>query len=425
MIPSMTAKSQPSLPIICDIIGGHMETRLQKHPISFNFLFIRNDQDVTSRDDLTSGSVSTSTPQFASTDNLYSAASAPELRSNPIRPKELLKNLRKYHREKVRLPAGDTQWAKQLVYAHTQTLLQYCKKETGVVRNMEYGGSMYERLESKRGNEFEVMVVIKTGLEDVAVEDVVPNLYSKLKLVTAQADTKLVRFTDTCDYLRPERMQNWLDKLAQEWNENTKRFSDGARVRTHKHGTAVEIIIRDTNRGGSVTAQMIPCVKIEDDSGTIHYYVPCAFQEYTKFELGNNAERSTLWRRTFSLKEREIVSNLDGSGRSMCRLECLKILKFLFSSDKKLRVFPFYLLKTAFLHYCTIETEWRADNLAERFLGMLRYIQESVRRKDLPHYFLPSVNLLKGLSGSSLHAVHSRLQQLLTDEKQLFYAIYA
>lgn len=365
----------------------------------------------------------TSSPRFASTDHLYPAASAPELRTNPIRPKELLRNLRKYHREKVRLPASDTQWAKQLVYSQTQKLLEFCKRETGVVRNMEYAGPMYERLETGKSNEFEVMVILKTGVEDITVEEVVPKLYSKLKLVTGEADTKLIRFTDTHDYFRADKMQNWLDKLAQAWTESSKRLSDGTRVRTHKNGTAVEIIIRDINRGGSVTAQLIPCVKVEDDSGAMHYLVPCAFQEYTKFELGSDASRSILWRRTFSLRERDILSSLDRSG-STCRTECLKILKFLFSSDRKLRVFPFYLLKTAFLHYRNLSTEWRSDQLGERFLEMLRYVQECVKRKDLPHYFVPSVNLLKGLSGSSLNSVETRLQQLLTDERQLFYAIY-
>lgn len=371
------------------------------------------------------GSFSTSVPNFTSTDHLYSAASAPELRIKPIGPKELLKNLRRFHREKVRLPASDTQWAKQLVYAHTQKLLEYCKKQTGVVRYVEYVGSTYERLESKRGNEFHVMVVIKTGPEDIAVQEVVPKLYSKLKLVRGHADTRLAKLTDKQDYLRPDKMQNWLDKLAQDWNATPKRFSDGARVRTHKNGTVVEIIIRDTNRGGSVTALMIPCLKIDEDKGNFHYYVPCAFQECTKFELENNAERSILWRRTFALKEREIVSRLDRSASSTCRLECLKILKFLFRSDKKLRVFQFYLLKTAFLHYHALDLEWRGDLLGERFLGIMRYIQECVKQKSLPHYFLPSVNLLRGLGGSSLDAVDSRLEQLLTDEKQLFYAIYA
>ena len=76
-------------------------------------------------------------------------------------------------------------------------------------------------------------------------------------------------------------------------------------MRTHKHGTAVEMIIRDTNRGGSVTAQLVPCVKIEDDTGMSRYFVPCAFQEYTKFELENNTERAILWRKSFSLRERE------------------------------------------------------------------------------------------------------------------------
>lgn len=384
---------------------------------------LREEQEPKSFDDISSaGTPSTSSPQFASTDMLYNAASVPELRSNPIRPKELLRNLRKYHKETVRLPASDTQWAKQLVYSHTQKLLEFCKRETGVVRNMEYTGSMYERLETKKNNEFEVMVVLTTGSADVSVEEVVPGLYTKLKLNTEQADTKLVKFTDNFDYLRPDKMRNLLDKVAQTWTESSKRFSDGTRVRTHKHGTAVEIIIRDTNRGGSVTAQLVPCVKIEDDAGMSRYFVPCAFQEYTKFELENNTERAILWRKSFSLRERELLSSLDRSG-STCRTECLKILKFLFNSDRKLRPFHFHMLKTAFLHYHSLDQDWRSDQLGERFLGMLRYIRECITKKDLPHYFVPRVNLMKVLSVSSRKSIGARLQQLLTDEKQLFYAI--
>lgn len=384
---------------------------------------LRDDQDPKSFDDISSaGTPSTSSPRFTSTDMLYTAASAPELRSNPIRPKELLRNLRKYHKDAVRLPASDTQWAKQLVYSQTQKLLEFCKRETAVIRNMEYAGSMYERLETRNNSDFDVMVVLKTGSEDVSVEEVVPGLYTKLKLNTEQADTKLVKFTDTRDYLRPDKMQNLLDKVAQAWTESSKRFSDGTRVRTHRHGAAVEMIVRDTNRGGSVTAQLVPCLRIEDDTGMPRYFVPCAFQEYTRFELGNNTERSILWRKTFSLRERELLSSLDHSG-STCRTECLKILKFLFSSDRKLRAFHFYQLKTAFLHYRSLDQDWRSDELGERFLEMLRYIRECIMKKDLPHYFVPSVNLIKGLNGSSLNSVQARLQQLLTDEKQLFYAI--
>lgn len=41
---------------------------------------------------------------------------------------------------------------------------------------------MYERLEIKKNNEFEVMVVLMMGFEDVLVEEVVLGLYIKLKL---------------------------------------------------------------------------------------------------------------------------------------------------------------------------------------------------------------------------------------------------
>ncbi|XP_068751560.1 cyclic GMP-AMP synthase-like [Montipora capricornis] len=388
-------------------------------------LDIRNGGDETSRDDPVFDSLSTSVSQFTSTDRLYGATSAPELRTNPIRPKELLKNLRRFHREKVRQSSTDTQWAKQLVYEQTQKLLAYGKKQTGILRSMEYVGSTYERLESTRGNEFHVFVVLKTSPGDVVVEDVVPLLYSTLKLCKEDDDIRLAKLTDKRGYFRPEKTQNWLDKLAQDWNENTRSFSDAARVRTQKHGSAVEIFVRDTNRGGSVTAEMVPCLKIPDDTGSPRYYVPYSFQDYTRPELGSNADLSILWCRAFSLKERDIVSSLDRTNGGTCRLECLKILKFIFRSDRKLRLFQFYLIKTAFLHYNAMETEWRADQLGERFLGMLRYIQECLKRKDLQHYFLRDVNLLKGLSGSSIRTVDGRIQQLLMDERQLFSAISA
>lgn len=375
--------------------------------------------------DLTFDPISSNAAQFASTDHLYSAASAPELRTNPIRPEELLKNLRRFHQEKVRLSGSDTQWSKQLVYEQTQKLLEYGKKQTGILRNVEYVGSTYERLESTRGNEFHVLVVIKTSPGDVEVEDVVSPLYSRLRLREEEAEAKLLKLTDKRGYFHPEKIQNWLDKLAQDWNENTSRFADAARVRTQRNGSAVEIVIRDTNRGGSVTAQMIPCLKVPDDTMGDRFYVPYAFQESTQSELESNTERSVLWCRTFSLKERDIVSTLDRSNSSTCRLECLRILKFIVRSDRKLRVFEYYLIKTAFLHYAAIESDWQMDQLGERFLCVLRFIQECLKRKELPHYFLPNVNLLKGHSASSLRAAYNRLQQLLADERQMFSVISA
>ena len=279
---------------------------------------------------------------------------------------------------------------------------------------------MYERLETKKHNDFEVKVVLKTEFEDVVVEEVVPQLYGRLK--TNQADTKVVRFTNARGYLLPGKTQNWLHNLAEDWSQNAIRLSDGARVRTHKQGAAVQMDIRDINRGGSVTAQLIPCVKIEDYSGKARYFVPCAFQDLTGNALGKIGERTTLWRQTYSGEEKQLLSSMDRNGNAS-RLECLKILKSLFSSDRKLRLFPLYFLKTAFLHYQEIELDWRSDQLGERLLGVLRYVSECIKMRHLPHYFVSSVNLLSGLRNSSLQTVERRIREITTDEKPLFYLI--
>lgn len=71
---------------------------------------------------------------------------------------------------------------------------------------MEYVGCMYERLEMRKNNEFEVMVVLKMGDEDVIVEEIVLKLYLKLKLVIGEVDMKFVRFIDIYDYLCLDRM---------------------------------------------------------------------------------------------------------------------------------------------------------------------------------------------------------------------------
>lgn len=76
----------------------------------------------------------------------------------------------------------------------------------GILWGMEYVGLIYECLESIRGNEFYVFVVLKILFGDVVVEDVVLYLYFMLKFCKEDDDIRLVKFIDKCGYFCLEKM---------------------------------------------------------------------------------------------------------------------------------------------------------------------------------------------------------------------------
>ena len=62
---------------------------------------------------------------------------------------------------------------------------------------------------------------------------------------------------------------------------------------------------------------------------------------------------------------------------------------------------------------------WNAQNsLGEKFLSFLRELQTHLERRNLPHFWLPGVNLLEGINPSVVEQMANRLKRILNSQTE-------
>ena len=83
-----------------------------------------------------------------------------------------------------------------------------------------------------------------------------------------------------------------------------------------------------------------------------------------------------------------------------------------------------YIIKSAVLSMVRDEQlqDWSMANLGRRFMDVLKYLACALEEGRLKHYFVPTVNLLEGLSFPHMLNMESRLKELLRSEK-CFYTL--
>ena len=314
----------------------------------------------------------------------------------------------------------DIQWVKQTVWNYSHQLLEWCKKESERVSHFEFTGSIYECLEVKNSTQGRcvLMAVLKMKEEDVAKEELVLDLLYKLK-ESSPENPKFAEFqAGTSSLFSTEKMGKWLEELVQTWIDSGVGGRD-VKMSSRQYGAHVQLEIKDRLRGGTVSVDLLPCFEFKDDCDDTHHFIAMSYMDYSDAPSSFSLSiESTLWRRSFAVKEREILQEMDPRKKG-CRHDCLRILTVVVSSDRTLRKLSQYHLKTAFLHFQHTETDWRSEQLANRFLGLLKYIHQCVKRKELLHYFLPQNNLLDGYKEKTLEKIERRLLGITSNEKQL------
>jgi hypothetical protein len=117
------------------------------------------------------------------------------------------------------------------------------------------------------------------------------------------------------------------------------------------------------------------------------------------------------WRLSFSLAELQLIDTLDSEYKRVYAIVKF-LIKYIFKSEN-ITGLKSYHLKTIFLWYCE-EKEFE-KNVPIRFSveNFLNYIIEYYERKYIPHYFIPTFNLLFELADDELKIYCSMLSKLL------------
>ena len=332
----------------------------------------------------------------------------------------LTKKLRDYSVKNVKIAEVDMTRSRKLVKEYVENqIMAYCRQNSTLpILRLEYTGSVYERLKTEAADEVDVMVVLKTatpllwGDPEVMVEETDVPGYVRLK---ARKDSKLRKYASSEGYIKPERLRNgWFYSLvvqAVRNYEDSLSCSDIQMI-VRYHGPAVQLDLKEKESHNILlSVDLVPCFQVGPDQG---YFVakPYTGQRYV-------SHSGLLWRQSFSLGEKTILQHMDRD--SGCRHELLRIVKTIVKRDPtSLGVLESYHLKTAFMHYIKEKPDnWNKHSLGKHFHEFLQYLQEFLEKGDLPHYWLPGVNLLEDINPVVVENMAYRLQNILNSEAKM------
>lgn len=331
----------------------------------------------------------------------------------------MTKNLRRYSAKNVKFSEADMTLSRQLVKEYVEEqIMEYCRMKSSLtILRLEYTGSVYERLKTEAPDEVDVMVVLKTsspwlwGDPEVMVEgsDEVTG-FVRLK---AREDSKLRDYADSDGNISSQRLLDrwWYSLVVRAVNDYKKscRNSDIEMVvRYHRPAVQLDITKNGTSET-TLSVDLVPCFQAGSDQ---NYYVakPYRGRRYV-------SDPDLLWRQSFSLEEKALLRDMDRDGG--CRHELFRIVKTIINRERSsLGQLESYHLKTAFMHYMKENpSDWNNySSLGRHFHGFLQHLQGFLQKGNLPHYWLPGINLLEDINSVVVNNMACRIKRILNSE---------
>lgn len=127
------------------------------------------------------------------------------------------------------------------------------------------------------------------------------------------------------------------------------------------------------------------------------------------------------WRCSFSKEEKDLLKGLDTDNG--CRRQVVRIMKTLCKRESTLKALTSYHLKTVLFHMLPVELSWKSIDLTERLFDMLGALEFYLLKKNLPQYFIPSMNLIATMKPTQLANIIDRIKTLRTSENKFIKAI--
>lgn len=140
-------------------------------------------------------------------------------------------------------------------------------------------------------------------------------------------------------------------------------------------------------------------------------YVPKAPKKYPDY-VG--------WFRSFSLDEKKKLDGIDRHNE--CRKMVLRCLKVFVKSRTELACLTSQHLKRAlFLASDGLDANgqpsnlirsWKLEDLGQRFMDVLKILEDALEKRFLPHFILPEVNLFENLNDAAMQNMKCRCCRL-------------
>lgn len=325
----------------------------------------------------------------------------------------LTKKLRDFSVKYVKISEDEMTRSRKLVKDYIEDhVMAYCRQKSSLpILRLEYTGSVYERLKTEAAD-VDVMVVLRTT-RSAEIEVVGCGVPGYVRLM-ARRDSVFRTYAGPEGYINPERLRNgWFYSLVSQavndFNARPPRCSEVDLV-VRSHGPAVQLdIFRKGTNQKFLSVDLVPCFQVGDS-----YYVA---KPYTGKRPVSSPQ--LLWRQSFSLKEKQDLEFMDTD--LGCRHELLRIVKTMVKRQPTSLPLESYCLKTAFMHYIKDEGQnWvSGDALGKHFVGFLKVLQSYLERRNLPHFWLPGVNLLEDIDHTVCRNMAYRLKAILNSEAEM------
>ncbi|XP_057302143.1 cyclic GMP-AMP synthase-like [Hydractinia symbiolongicarpus] len=307
-----------------------------------------------------------------------------------------------FHKKLAKTP--NLEEAKKQNNAHIDDLKSFLKKE-GLCKYVDYTGSAYEGVKTTEGElEFDIMFVADgNDLEftPLPTEDGYVYIHNKTGL------SSLSKFADkNNNQLLPKR---FLEKFYSVVDKFIDKHKYRGIMKLRNHGPAVQMDVMHKDGRLWYSVDMVPAVETRCSHDVLRYVAkPLDDDEAT-------------WRQSFSKEEKKFLQNLDKN--NSCHRQVLRILKTLCKRDSTLMTLNSYLLKTVLFHSVQhLELSWRSSDVEKRVFSMLGIIENYITKKRLPHFYLPTVNLIHDFEPQQVRCICNRLKNLRTKEKKFMKA---
>lgn len=345
----------------------------------------------------------------------------------------LLKSVRKFNSRVVKIPQKETKWAKERISKYLKPILTLCRTNNKqMISHYEYTGSFYEKLKTEKADEIDIMVALKGKESDFEVSEIRKG-YAHLK---PQDSSRFASPTFTSnEFIMPSKVRQWffgsVQKSVNEFKKSKEKEGLPVDLVVTANGPAVTLVLtdkedqeakkdKDKNMMMKLSVDLVPAFLLSDDK---HYVAkPLPTPESDETIPLNKSE--SLWRQSFSLKEKELLKNMDKPQLEQyagCRHDLVRITKTVRRKDPTLAKLTSYHIKTAFLHYqdnVKGEEQWRSNMLAKRFVDFLQFIMEKVKEETLPNYFIADLNLLQEIGKDTLKNIEGRLTKLVNSSQE-------
>lgn len=131
-------------------------------------------------------------------------------------------------------------------------------------------------------------------------------------------------------------------------------------------------------------------------------------------------DKGFLWRYSFSAAEKKLFLQGGQGEASSCRKQVLRIVKAL-REELDLKPLKSYHLKTLLLYECESHPnawEWSHTTLGDRFLGLLKRLENCLNRKHCPHYFIENLNLFQTFNSQECQKLAKNVRMIRSQPMQ-------